>query len=152
MTAALAYLATIVCVNVGFSKLPLLPLPDGGALPSMAIVAGAVFVLRDFVQVRIGHGVVAVMAVGVVLSWWLASPAVALASGLAFAVAESVDWAVFSWSRASFQRRVLLSSIVAVPLDTAVFLGVAFGSVSPLAVMSMSAIKLLPAIVWLRWR
>jgi queuosine precursor transporter len=144
---AMAYMVTVAVINVGFAELPMWPLPDGGQLPAMAVVAGAVFVVRDYVQQRIGHWVLAVMAAGLALSWWLASPAVALASGVAFMASEVIDWAVFSTVRTSMMRRVVVSSVVAVPVDTVVFLGVAFGmdQVSPLSVIAMSAAKMLPA-------
>jgi queuosine precursor transporter len=151
-----AYLAVVVSINVGFAELPMLPLPDGGQLPTMAVLAGAVFVVRDYVQQRIGHWVLAVMVAGLALSWWLASPAIALASGVAFAVSEVLDWAVFSTVCSRMLARVVVSSVVSVPVDTVVFLAVAFGmaQVSPLSVLAMSAAKMLPAlaVVAMRWR
>jgi len=49
-------------------------------------------------------------------------PELALASGVAFAVAELVDWALFTFTKYRLSTRVLLSSALAAPLDTTIFL------------------------------
>ena len=46
----------------------------------------------------------------------------ALASGGAFAIAELVDWALFTFTKYKLSTRVLLSSAIAAPLDTTIFL------------------------------
>jgi len=49
-------------------------------------------------------------------------PELALASGGAFAIAELVDWALFTFTKYRLSTRVLLSSAIAAPLDTTIFL------------------------------
>lgn len=148
MQALLLYVLAIVAVNTGFAYLPMVPLPDGGVLPSMSLVAGLVFVLRDLAQRQVGHQVLVAMAAGGMASYWLADPRVAVASAVAFAVAELADWAVYSRWRGALAGRVLLSSCVAAPLDTALFLGLAFGAqaLSPWSVGAMVVCKLLGAL------
>jgi len=51
-----------------------------------------------------------------------AGPELALASGGAFAIAELVDWALFTFTKYKLSTRVLLSSAIAAPLDTTIFL------------------------------
>lgn len=126
MTAALAYVGLIAAVNVLFGVVPTLNLPDGAQLSPVAFLVGAVFVLRDMAQREVGHGVLVAMAVGIVLSYLLADPFIATASAIAFAISEAIDWAVYSAMRGRpFRDRVLTSSAISVPVDSAAFLVVA---------------------------
>jgi queuosine precursor transporter len=63
----------------------------------------------------------------VLLSIWLATPRIALASGTAFLVGQLVDIAVFQRLRAgSWWRAPLVSSTVGSSVDTAIFFTLAF--------------------------
>ena len=75
MIYSAAYLASMVLVNVGFAYVPLIH-----GWPPMSLAVGLVFVLRDFAQREIGHRVILLMLAGAVLSYFMASPAIALAS------------------------------------------------------------------------
>jgi queuosine precursor transporter len=55
------------------------------------------------------------------LTYFAASPELAFASITAFLVAEMADWAIYSFSRMPLQQRILISSVVSVPLDTMIF-------------------------------
>ena len=46
----------------------------------------------------------------------------ALASLTAFIISEMADWAVFSFTGSPLQQRILISSLISVPLDTLAFL------------------------------
>ncbi|MEK9678687.1 MAG: preQ0 transporter [Rhodospirillaceae bacterium] len=142
------YVLLIVLVNWLFTVVPLVELPGGTMWPPVALVVGFVFVARDFAQREIGHWVLAAMAVGVVISYFMASPQVALASALAFAVSELTDWAVYTFTGRPLSERILYSSILGTPIDSVVFLSmVGFFSVAAAAAMTVS--KLLGAlIVW----
>jgi uncharacterized PurR-regulated membrane protein YhhQ (DUF165 family) len=142
------YVLLIVLVNWLFTVVPLVELPGGTMWPPVALVVGFVFVARDFAQREIGHWVLAAMAVGVVISYFMASPQVALASALAFAVSELTDWAVYTFTGRPLSERILYSSILGTPIDSVVFLSmVGFFSVAAAAAMTFS--KLLGAlIVW----
>lgn len=109
------YVGSVVLVNVGFSHMP-------GWELLWSVVVGTIFVARDFCQRAIGHWCLVAMGVAAVLSYLLADPYVALASVLAFAVSELADWGVYSVTKRPFADRILLSSVIAVPLDSAVFL------------------------------
>lgn len=66
-------------------------------------------------------------AVAVGLSIWLATPRIALASGIAFLVAQLLDIAVFDrLRRKSWWRAPLISSTLASALDTVLFFSLAF--------------------------
>lgn len=138
-----AYVATVIGVNVAFDTLPLIETPLG-VFPPASLLVGFVFVIRDFAQREVGHWVLAGMAVGLVLSYWLASPYVALASAVAFGVSELADWAVYTFLRRPFRVRIVASSLAGAPLDSAVFL-VGIGAFSWFGVLTMTAAKLAAA-------
>lgn len=125
LPAALAFLAlyvlTILGVNLGFSYVPMIETPIGLVSP-MAVVVGAVFVIRDFAQRYAGHYVLCGMIAGAILSYALADPFVATASVLAFIAAEGADYLLYTITKRPFHERVLWSSAVSTPIDTAVFL------------------------------
>ncbi len=65
--------------------------------------------------------------VAVVLSIWLASPRIAIASGTAFLVAQFLDIAIFDRLRARpWWQAPLVSSLFSSALDTLLFFGLAF--------------------------
>jgi len=146
--ATALYITLIVAVNYGFSVVALVELPGGVMWPPMSLVVGFVFVVRDFAQREIGHKVLGAMAVGVALSYVLADPYVAMWSAIAFLVSELADWAVYSYTKRPMSERVIFSSILSAPLDSAVFL-IGLGIAGPVGIAAMSASKLLGAIgVW----
>ena len=146
-----AYVVTILCLNVGFSYVPMVDTGFGLFSP-MAVLAGLVFVLRDFVQREGGHLVLFGMAVGAGLSFVLADPYVAVASVAAFAVSGLADWALYTLTRKPFHQRVLLSSLISTPVDTAVFLTLIDGmTVGTFALMVCA--KMVAAVgIWLWYR
>lgn len=142
-----AYIATVVLVNIGFSFVPMISTPIGMLSP-MAIVVGAVFVIRDYAQRRAGHGVLIAMAIATALSYALADPYVAIASAIAFATSEIADYLVYSFTRRSFRERVLISSLISAPIDTAVFLfGISAFTIGTFVLMVVSKL-VAAAIVW----
>ena len=144
----LIYVATVVAVNVGFSVVPLMDLGPLGLWPPMSLLVGAVFVARDYAQRAAGHYVLPAMGAGVALSYFMADPYVALASGVAFAVSELLDWAVYTWTRRPFGQRVLASSAIGAPVDSAAFL-LLIGHFSLVGVATMTVSKMLAAmLVW----
>lgn len=122
--AAAIYLAAIVGTNVSFTI--------AGPVLATFILAGLTMVARDFVHEFFGRARTAILViVGAGISALLASPAVALASGVAFVLAELLDLAVYD----AMRRRtpigaVALSGIVGSIVDSAVFLAIAFGSMA----------------------
>jgi uncharacterized PurR-regulated membrane protein YhhQ (DUF165 family) len=149
------------CVPNGPCLIPVLPAIGGmDALmaPSGVIVVGLAFVFRDLVQRRLGVGwSAAAVVVGAALSWFLAPPELAIASGVAFLLAEMADLLVYT----PLQRRrlvlaVALSSVVGLIVDSMVFLQLAFGSLDYLwgqvVGKSWMVLAALPFIIWLRFR
>ena len=143
---SLIYLASVVIANIGFTYLPMIPLPYGGMLAPMSFLVGFVFVFRDYAQREIGHKVLLFMAIGVVASYILADPFVAVASAVAFALSEAIDWAIYTVYRKPLKDRILLSSAVSTPVDSAVFM-LMLGFFSWYGLFVMVASKMLGAVV-----
>jgi ABC-type enterochelin transport system permease subunit len=119
-----------------------------------SIVVGTVFITRDYCQRAIGHWCIAAMAVAGGLSYWMADPFIALASVCAFAFAEIADWVVYSLTKRKFEDRILISSAVATPIDTLIFLGI-INLLSPSLIALQIVSKMMAAIVifgMLKWR
>jgi len=128
---ALIYVALIPFLNWSFGIIPEFQIiePTGSGLTAqgvslhpMTMVTGMVFVIRDFVQREMGHRVLIVMAIAIAWSFYYAWPVIALASGIAFAISEGVDWLLFTFTKYRLSTRILLSSALAAPVDTTVFL------------------------------
>lgn len=105
----------------------LLPVGFGLTAPSGVYLAGLTFVARDIVQRLAGLkvGVLAILA-GAAISWWVASPALALASGATFLLSESCDFAVYTPLQVkNFPFAVLGSGLVSDVVDSVVFLTLA---------------------------
>jgi uncharacterized PurR-regulated membrane protein YhhQ (DUF165 family) len=139
------YVAAIVLVNWMFTAIPPWATPLGD-LYLANIVVGFVFVLRDYAQREIGHSVLAATAVGGVITWFMVDPVIALASITAFVLSESADWGVYSFLRRPLTQRILISSLIAVPLDTLAFQYLA-GYLTPAAFMTEIASKAVGVII-----
>ena len=145
------YVLTIVGLNLGFSYVPMIDLGFGLFSP-MAIVAGAVFVVRDFAQRHAGHAVLGAMAVGALVSFAMADPFVAVASVAAFATSEIVDYLLYTFTNKPFHQRVLLSSALSTPVDTAVFLFLISGLTTGTFVLMIAAKMVAALLIWARYQ
>ncbi|MDR1241679.1 MAG: VUT family protein [Deltaproteobacteria bacterium] len=145
MRSTLLYIFAIVLVNYAFTVVPIFFLPGGEAWSPVALIVGFIFVIRDYAQREIGHKVLLAMLAGGAISWFTADPAVATASICAFFVGELLDWTVYSFTRRPFSQRVLLSSLVGAPLDSAVFM-LMINMFSVPSVIIMTSSKLLGAL------
>jgi queuosine precursor transporter len=133
----LSYIISILAVNWLFAPAQLV---EGvtfwktawGDLFLANLVVGAVFVLRDYAQREIGHRILVATLLAGLLTYFMVDPAIAVASLVAFVISETADWGIFSFWKKSLQSRILMSSLIAVPLDTVVFQHLA-GYLSPAA-------------------
>lgn len=146
MIHALFYVASVVLVNWLFSVVPPLTLPGGDLWPPVSLAVGFVFVIRDYAQRAIGHKVLFAMLAGGCISYFMAGPEIAFASMAAFFVGELLDWAVYTYTGRPFSQRILLSSLVSTPVDSAVFLFL-IQMASPGSILLMSLSKLAGALV-----
>lgn len=139
MKFIIAYLLMVVFINLGFSYLPVLATPLG-PVPMMAFFVGTVFVLRDYAQRYTGHWVIPAIIVACIISWLLGDPRVVIASVTSFAVSEFLDYAIYSITKKPFHQRVVISSAIAVPVDSFIFLTM-IGYASWGSIIAMSASK-----------
>ena len=119
------YVLLVPLVNWGFAHVPTIPMPDGGNWAPLAIVTGLILVVRDFAQREVGHYILLPLLIGLGISYMMAPPEIALASGIAFGVSEMVDYVVFTTTKRTLSQRVMLSTGIAAPIDSLLFLWVA---------------------------
>ena len=118
----LVYILLIPFINWSFTWAPMWDVLPGWAFNPVTIVTGLILVVRDFAQREIGHEVLIAMIIALALTTLFAGKELAIASGLAFMISEIVDWAMFTFTRLRLSSRVLVSSALAAPLDTSLFL------------------------------
>ena len=122
------YVGLMPLINWSFAAVPTFAIPEylgGGAFQPLAIVTGLVLVVRDFAQRELKHWVWGAMIVGLVLSTLTSWITIVLASGAAFLISETVDWAVYTFSKRPLSQRIMISSLASAPLDQVVFIWLA---------------------------
>ena len=148
--------------NIGTFCVPegpcLIPVAPGLTAPSAVLMVGLALVLRDLVQRRLGKAwaIVAIFA-GALVSYFVAPPAIVIASVTAFLLSELADFVVYT----PLQERRLITAVVAsssvgLIIDSMVFLYLAFGSLDYLGgqIVGKAWMVLLaiPVIWWIRNR
>ena len=128
------YVACIVGANLLITHVGIVPVGFGLSAPAGVYLAGLAFTARDWTQETLGRWwTVGAIVLGAALSALL-SPQLALASGVAFLLAEALDMAIYTPLRGrTFLGAVVASGLVGTVVDSALFLGLAFGSLEFLA-------------------
>jgi uncharacterized PurR-regulated membrane protein YhhQ (DUF165 family) len=110
----------------------LIPVGFGLMAPSGVLMIGLALVLRDAVHRLLGwEAASGAILVGGALSAFVAPPALAIASAVAFILSELADLAVYApLQRKRLVAAVLASGVVGAAIDSAVFLLIAFGSLA----------------------
>lgn len=119
------YVGLMPLINWSFSHVPTTAIPEnlgGGQFQPLAIVTGLVLVVRDFAQREIRNWVLAAMLIGLALSTLTSWITVVIASGAAFLISETVDWAVYTFSNRPLSQRIMVSSTFSAPIDQVVFI------------------------------
>lgn len=121
--AAVGYLLTVVAANWAITTYGVIPVGFGESAPAGVYFVGLALVLRDYVQWSLGKSVMlTVLAAGIGLSYFVADPAVAGASAVAFGFSELADFALFTWVAPRWSRAVLVGGIAGAVVDSALFL------------------------------
>jgi queuosine precursor transporter len=132
--AACVPLANWLIGNVGTTCVPngpcLVPVGFGLMAPSGVLVIGLALVLRDAVQLTAGwRWGLGAIGVGAVAAWFVAPPALVVASVAAFVISELIDFGVYTpLARRRLGAALLASGVIGAAVDSAVFLYLAFGS------------------------
>ena len=146
LSVAAIYLAGIVAANVITSRVGLTPVGFSLMATAGTWGAGAVIAIRNTLQDFAGRRwVLACIVIGAALSYVLGSGRIAVASGITFLVAETLDTTVYTWLRQhGWRRAVLAGTWTGAVVDTLVFLWLAgFGLAWPIV-----AGQLLVKAVW----
>lgn len=123
LAAALTFIALVVAANWLTARYGMVfDLVTAGTF-----AAGLVLLVRDWLQEAGGRLlVVACIAAGAAVSVWMSTPKLAMASGVAFAVSELVDFAVYTPLRKrSLAGSMLLSNTAGAVVDSLLFLTLA---------------------------
>ena len=152
-----AYIGVIIAANWMTTTFGLVPIGFGLLVTAGTFAAGAALILRDGVQVTSGKRVtIAAMIAGVVVSYLVADPFIAIASAVAFGVSEIVDFSVFTPLRKkNLATAVIVSSVASAPIDTVLFLAIAGFGITWQAVLGQFLIKTAMALVvagFLSWK
>ena len=127
----IAMTLVVVASNV-LVQYPFTPFDLGDYLTWGAFTYPVAFLVTDLTNRRYGPRVarqlvIAGFAVAVVLSIWLATPRIALASGTAFLVGQLLDITVFNrLRRQAWWRAPFVGSVIGSALDTTLFFSLAF--------------------------
>lgn len=149
--ATISYIILIVLINSIFVYAPNITI-HGSLISTGDIVVGVVYILRDFVQREIKHYVILAMIVGCFLSYIFAEKEIAVASVSAFFVGEVIDWAIFTFTRKPLSQRLLYSSCVSAPIDSAVFLYLV-NMLNGIGLLALTVGKFMGILaVWFSWQ
>ena len=135
----LAMTLVVVASNI-FVQYPFEPFGLGDYLTWGAFSYPVAFLVTDLTNRRFGATtarqlVIVGFIIAVVLSVWLATPRIALASGTAFLVGQLLDITVFNrLRRQSWWHAPLAGSVVGSALDTALFFSLAFAGIEDMSV------------------
>jgi queuosine precursor transporter len=128
LLAFVAFIGCVVSANVLTAHLGLVPLAFGLMVTAGTFTAGLALLVRDWLDDAGGRRwVLAAIVAGAGLSWAM-TPGwrLALASGLAFVLSESADWAVYGPLRdRGWARAAMASNVVGAVVDSLLFLAVA---------------------------
>ncbi|GAA2487918.1 hypothetical protein GCM10010406_25100 [Streptomyces thermolineatus] len=128
----IVYIATIPAANLAVTHIGAAPVGLGYTAPAGVYLVGLALVLRDLARETAGRRAVLVaIVIGTALSYVLADPGLALASAIAFAVAETMDFAVYEpLRRRGLLTAMLASNAIGLLADSLIFLKLAFGSLA----------------------
>jgi uncharacterized PurR-regulated membrane protein YhhQ (DUF165 family) len=137
---AVAFVATVWAANWALTTWSVVTVAPGLLAPAGVFFAGLGFLLRDALHELGGRSwVLACIAAGSCLSWWVGADVtipgghvpIAVASGCAFLLSELADMSVYEpLRRRALASAVGLSQVVGAAVDSALFLILAFGSLS----------------------
>lgn len=134
--ATLALLTTIIAANWLTTEYGFVAVGFGLVATAGTYAAGVALGIRDVLQDHAGRPwLLGTILVGGGISYLIADPFIAIASAVAFTVSELVDWGVYTPLRGKaaegsnrWSGAVIGSNLVGAVVDTAIFIGIAFGA------------------------
>jgi uncharacterized PurR-regulated membrane protein YhhQ (DUF165 family) len=139
------YLGSIILANILVHTYGIVTIL-GLTFPAGAFAVGLTFSARDFVQERYGKaGCWVWMLIASVITFAF-NQQLALASVCAFFIAEFSDWLIYTTMGGSFEKRLFVSNLISTPLDSVVFVLLAFGPIWP-AIWGQTVIKMIGSLL-----
>lgn len=122
-----AFLGCILAANYVTTQFGMVPVGFGLMATAGTYFAGMTFILRDSLQDMAGkRWTIAAIALGAAMSFLVSDPFIAIASAVAFGIAELADLAVYTPLRKrGYIRAAIASNIVGSFIDTVAFLTIA---------------------------
>lgn len=120
----LSFIFLVVLANWLTSSYGLVPVGLGLYATAGTFAAGLTFVFRDMIHENFKSPVVFLaIVVGALISYLIASPVIAIASGITFLLAETLDMLVYKPLRKKgFFKASIVSNVVGFTTDTFLFL------------------------------
>ena len=141
------YLFSIILGNIFVNWLGIVKV-WGLTFPAGVVFVGLTFSFRDMVQREWGDYGAWIWMITATIITLLFNVKLALASGAAFLISEAVDWAAFKFLRYDIKKRIVISNLLSCPLDSAIFVTLAFGWFWP-AIWGQALIKYLSGLLLL---
>lgn len=127
IASAAGLLGAVLAANYVTTHLGMVPVGFGLQATAGTYLAGLTFILRDTLQDAAGKiTTIGIIFAAACLSFLVADPAIAIASAVAFGLAELADLAVYSpMRRRGYVRAAIASNVVGAVVDSIVFLALA---------------------------
>ena len=123
---ASAYILSILLANVFVDYFGIVKVA-GLVFPAGVIFVGLCFSFRDFAQRYWGIWKIWIFIFIATIITLFMNWHIALASVSAFLIAETIDWLIFTITKKDFIHRIWISNTVSTPLDSVIFVVLAFG-------------------------
>lgn len=121
-----AYILSILLANIFVSYFGIVKIA-GLTFPAGVVFVGLTFSFRDFAQRHWGVWKIWIFIIIATVITLFMNWQVAVASVSAFLVAETTDWLIFTITKRDFIHRIWISNTFSTPLDSIVFVTLAFG-------------------------
>jgi len=118
----------------------------GLSFPAGVIFVGLTFSFRDFVHKTWGDWACWIWMITATIITFFLNEKVAVASVCAFSISETVDWLSFKFLKFDLKKRIYLSNLFSCPLDSLIFVTIAFGWYWP-AIWGQALIKYLSGLL-----
>lgn len=123
---AIAYISSVLLANIFVDYFGVVK-AFGLTFPAGVVFVGLTFSFRDFTQRYWGKWKIWLfIAISTVITLFM-NWQIAVASVSAFLIAETIDWLVFTITKKDFTHRILISNTLSTPIDSMIFVILAFG-------------------------
>lgn len=141
----LFYLLSILLANWLVHRFGIIDL-EWIMFPAGAVAIGLTFSARDFVQRYYGRWGCWIWMITACIITYFVNQKLAMASVAAFLCSETIDWILFTFTPYSFRKRIMISNVISTPIDSIVFVTIAFGWFWP-AVWGQALVKFISSLI-----